>query len=78
MGTYRQVCPYFHWLRRQLVYAILKQKVRKLVGILVACGKGKMRANDIPELILAKDRKKSPPTAPPQGLTMTRIWYKDE
>ncbi len=56
----------------------LKQMVRNLVGILVACGKGKMRANDIPELILAKDRKKSPPTAPPQGLTMTRIWYKDE
>lgn len=55
----------------------LKQMVRNLVGLLVACGKGKFKAQEIPALIAAKDRKKSPPTAPPQGLTMSQIWYKN-
>lgn len=55
----------------------LKQMVRNLVGLLVACGKGKFAAEDIPRLIASKDRKKSPPTAPPQGLTMSQIWYKN-
>ena len=51
----------------------LKQMVRNLVGLLVACGKGKFDAQEIPQLIASKDRKKSPPTAPPQGLTMSQI-----
>lgn len=54
----------------------LKQMVRNLVGLLVACGKGKVDVQTIPELIASKDRKKSPQTAPPQGLTMSQIWYK--
>lgn len=54
----------------------LKQMVRNLVGLLVACGKGKLEANLIPELIASKDRRKCPQTAPPQGLTMSQIWYK--
>lgn len=54
----------------------LKQMVRNLVGLLVACGKGKIDPRSIPQLIATKDRKNSPPTAPPQGLTMTQIWYK--
>lgn len=53
----------------------LKQMVRNLIGLLVACGKGKIAAQNIPDLINGKDRKKSPPTAPPQGLTMSQIWY---
>ena len=56
----------------------LKQMVRNLIGLLVACGKGKIAPQAIPELINTKDRKKSPPTAPPQGLTMSKIWYKNE
>lgn len=56
----------------------LKQMVRNLVGLLVACGKGKILPNDIPGLIAGKDRRKSPATAPAQGLTMTHIWYKNE
>lgn len=55
----------------------LKQMVRNLVGLLVACGKGKIEANIIPELIASKDRRKSPQTAPAQGLTMSQIWYKN-
>lgn len=55
----------------------LKQMVRNLIGLLVACGKGKIEPEAIPELITAKDRKKSPPTAPAQGLTMSQIWYKN-
>lgn len=56
----------------------LKQMVRNLVGLLVACGRGKIDPASIPALIEGKDRRKSPPTAPPQGLTMTNIWYKNE
>lgn len=56
----------------------LKQMVRNLTGLLVACGRGKIDPDSIPELIASKDRRKSPPTAPPQGLTMTHIWYKNE
>lgn len=54
----------------------LKQMVRNLVGLLVACGKGKVDVQTIPELIASKDRRKCPQTAPPQGLTMSQIWYK--
>lgn len=54
----------------------LKQMVRNLVGLLVACGKEKIIPQSIPDLMATKDRKKSPPTAPPQGLTMSQIWYK--
>ena len=56
----------------------LKQMVRNLTGLLVACGRGRINPQDIPALIESKDRRKSPPTAPAQGLTMTHIWYKNE
>lgn len=56
----------------------LKQMVRNLTGLLVACGRGRINPKDIPVLIESKDRRKSPPTAPAQGLTMTHIWYKNE
>lgn len=56
----------------------LKQMVRNMVGVLVACGRGRMEPAAIPALLAACDRRKAPPTAPPSGLSLTRIWYGDE
>ncbi len=56
----------------------LKQMVRNLVGLMVACGKGRFSPEDIPYLLASGDRRKAPFTAPPQGLTLSKIWYEDE
>ena len=53
----------------------LKQMVRNMVGLMVACGRGKFGPVAVPGLLEARDRRLAPVTAPPQGLTMTRIWY---
>ena len=34
--------------------------------------------DDIPALLESRDRRRAPFTAPPQGLTMTQIWYDGE
>ena len=56
----------------------LKQMVRNLTGLMVACGRGKFAPEDIPALLESRDRRRAPFTAPPQGLTMTQIWYDGE
>ena len=53
----------------------LKQMVRNLIGLMTACGRGRFSPKDIPALLDSCDRRAAPFTAPPQGLTMTRIWY---
>jgi tRNA pseudouridine38-40 synthase len=64
----------------ELVYVVrgksfLRYMVRKMVGTLLDVGRGKLRAADIPELIAAKDRSRSGPTAPPQGLYLVSVEY---
>ena len=56
----------------------LKQMVRNLTGLMVACGRGTFAPEDIPALLESRDRRRAPFTAPPQGLTMTQIWYDGE
>ena len=56
----------------------LKQMVRNLTGLMVACGRGKFDPSNIPALLESCDRRRAPFTAPPQGLTMTKIWYEGE
>ena len=56
----------------------LKQMVRNLVGLMVACGRGKFDPEAVPALLASGDRRKAPFTAPPQGLTMTQIWYEGD
>jgi tRNA pseudouridine38-40 synthase len=53
----------------------LKQMVRNLAGLLVACGRGKFEPDAVPALLLGCDRRLAPVTAPPQGLTLSKIWY---
>jgi len=53
--------------------SFLRYMVRKMVGTLLDVGRGKLKPEDIDRLYELKDRSKSGPTAPPQGLFMVRV-----
>ena len=54
----------------------LKQMVRNIAGLVVACGRGKLDAGQIPTILAACDRRALPsPTAPPGGLTLAQVEY---
>jgi tRNA pseudouridine38-40 synthase len=55
--------------------SFLRYMVRKIVGTLVDVGRGKFHAEDIPNLFEARDRSKSGPTMPPQGLCLAEVEY---
>jgi tRNA pseudouridine38-40 synthase len=52
--------------------------VRKIVGTLVDVGRGKLMPEDITELFELRDRSKSGPTMPPQGLCLAEVEYPDK
>ena len=56
----------------------LYNMVRIITGTLVSVGEGKISPSDIPVIIQAKNREKAGPTAPPQGLYLYEIEYKEE
>jgi tRNA pseudouridine38-40 synthase len=53
--------------------SFLRYMVRKMVGTLLEIGRGKLAPDDIDKLYELKDRSKSGPTAPPQGLWMVSV-----
>ncbi len=53
--------------------AALRYMVRKMVGTLLDVGRGKLAPADIDRLYQLKDRSKSGPTVPPQGLCMVSV-----
>jgi tRNA pseudouridine38-40 synthase len=53
----------------------LKQMVRSIVGTLVEVGKGKIKGEDLQEILDSKDRKKAGPTAPAHGLFLKEVKY---
>jgi tRNA pseudouridine38-40 synthase len=53
--------------------SFLRYMVRKMVGTLLDVGRGKLKPEDIDRLYELKDRSKSGPTVPPQGLWMLRV-----
>jgi len=55
--------------------SFLRYMVRKMVGTLLEVGRGKLAVDDIDRLFEIKDRSKSGPTVPPQGLFMVRVDY---
>jgi tRNA pseudouridine38-40 synthase len=62
----------------ELVYTVcgrsfLRYMVRKMVGTLLEVGRGKLRPEDIERLYELRDRSKSGPTVPPQGLYMVSV-----
>jgi len=64
--------------QEELVFTVrgrsfLRYMVRKIVGTLLDVGQGKLKPDDIDRLYELKDRSKSGPTVPPQGLCMVSV-----
>jgi len=64
----------------ELVYTVrgrsfLRYMVRKMVGTLLDVGRGKLVPDDILRLYQLRDRSKSGPTVPPQGLCMLQVMH---
>lgn len=54
----------------------LKQMVRNMAGLLAACGQGKIRPENVPGLLAARDRRALPSvTAPAGGLALASVEY---
>ncbi len=54
----------------------LYNMIRILAGTLIEMGRGAKPAESMADILESKDRTKAGPTAPPQGLTLVKIWYK--
>jgi tRNA pseudouridine38-40 synthase len=66
----------------ELVYTVrgrsfLRYMVRKMVGTLLEVGRGKLTPDDILRLYQLRDRSKSGPTVPPQGLCMVSVEHEE-
>jgi len=55
--------------------SFLHHQVRNIVGSLAMVGAGKWNKEDIVRILAAKDRAQAGPTAPPEGLYLTRVQY---
>jgi tRNA pseudouridine38-40 synthase len=66
----------------ELVYTVrgrsfLRYMVRKMVGTLLEVGRGRLTPDDILRLYQLRDRSKSGPTVPPQGLCMVSVEHEE-
>ena len=57
--------------------SFLRYMVRKMVGTLLEIGRGRLVPADIDKLYELKDRSKSGPTVPPQGLCMVSVEHEE-
>lgn len=57
--------------------SFLRYMVRKMVGTLLDVGRGRLAPGDIDRLYELRDRSKSGPTVPPQGLVMVEVQHKE-
>jgi tRNA pseudouridine38-40 synthase len=53
--------------------SFLRYMVRKMVGTLLDVGRGRLQVEDTEKLYQLRDRSKSGPTVPPQGLCMVKV-----
>lgn len=53
----------------------LYNMARAMAGTLLYVSEGKIPPGEIPALLEMKDRRRTGPTVPPEGLYLTRIWY---
>jgi tRNA pseudouridine38-40 synthase len=63
---------------RVVANGFLPQMVRNIVGAVVQVGTGRQDPEWIDELIAANDRRVLGDAAPPQGLALWRVRYKDD
>jgi len=57
--------------------SFLRYMVRKMVGTLLEVGRGRLEPDDVDRLYELKDRSKSGPTVPPQGLFMVSVEHQE-
>ncbi|MGB6545971.1 MAG: tRNA pseudouridine(38-40) synthase TruA [Candidatus Acidiferrales bacterium] len=57
--------------------SFLRYMVRKLSGTLIDVGRGRLSVGDVAELFALRDRSRSGPTLPPQGLFLVSVEYPD-
>ena len=76
---------YFEVARRERVIDLrvcadgfLYNMVRAMVGTCVYAAEGKLDPADIPGILSARNRTLAGPTAPPDGLYMTNLWYEED
>lgn len=55
--------------------SFLRYMIRIIIGTLIFIGHGKIKKEDIENIILAKDRRKAGPTAPARGLFLEKVYY---
>ena len=53
----------------------LYNMVRAMVGTCIYAAEGKLAPEDIPDILSSRNRTLAGPTAPPDGLYMTNLWY---
>ena len=68
--------------RDEIAYVVrgrsfLRYMVRKIVGTLLEVGKGRLAPADIPQIFEARDRSRSGPTVPAEGLYLVALEYPD-
>jgi tRNA pseudouridine38-40 synthase len=68
--------------RDELTYVVrgrsfLRYMVRKIVGTLIEVGKGRLSLADIAQIFEARDRSRSGPTVPAEGLYLVSLEYPD-
>jgi tRNA pseudouridine38-40 synthase len=57
--------------------SFLRYMVRKIVGTLLEVGKGRLAPADIPQIFETRDRSRSGPTVPAEGLYLVALEYPD-
>jgi tRNA pseudouridine38-40 synthase len=57
--------------------SFLRYMVRKIAGTILDAGRGRLSPAAIPELFEARDRSRSGPTLPPEGLYLVALEYPD-
>jgi len=56
----------------------LYNMARAMAGTLIYVSEGKISPDELPDLLVQKDRRLTGPTVPPGGLYLTRVWYDGE
>jgi len=58
--------------------AFLKHMVRRMVGVLVEVGRGRITVEQLGDILRSADLARVKLVAPPQGLTLYKVKYPDE
>ena len=53
----------------------LYKMVRSICGLLIRAGEGAVTVDEVREILASRVRTARVPTAPPEGLTLWRVWY---